>query len=93
MRWGPRISADRGVEDDRRMAPLLIDRARLDRELIIARQRSLTLVPFSPASDAAMGQVEDLERALWRLDRLDLGQERLSRLETAEQPARQPALV
>ena len=59
------------------MSPLLMDRARLDHELIIARQRSITLVPFSPAWDAAMGLVEDLERALWGLDRTDPGRDRI----------------
>lgn len=52
------------------MSPRTFDRARIDRELTAARRRALDLVPFSPAWDAAMGLVEDLERARWRLDRI-----------------------
>lgn len=37
-------------------------------DLDIARRRAWALKPFSPAWGAAMAIVEDLERALWRLD-------------------------
>jgi hypothetical protein len=50
------------------MASLTVDRARLEREVSVARLRVLVLVPFTPAWDAAMGRVEDLERELWHLD-------------------------
>jgi hypothetical protein len=35
--------------------------------LTIARRRAAQFLPFSPAWDAAMARVEDLERDLWAL--------------------------
>jgi hypothetical protein len=44
------------------------DRSNLANDLAVARRRAWTLTPYSPAWDAAMAIVEDLERALWQLD-------------------------
>lgn len=48
--------------------PRLIDRVAVKAELTAARRRAGEYLPFSPAWDAAMGRVEDLERELWRLE-------------------------
>jgi hypothetical protein len=53
-----------------------VDRMELEREVGAARVRALALVPFSPAWDAAMTLVEDLERELWRFDCGSLGDDR-----------------
>lgn len=44
------------------------DRDSLANDLAVARRRAWALTPYSPAWDAAMGIVEDLERALWQVD-------------------------
>ena len=56
----------------------MVERADVVRNLAAARRRASALMPYSPAWDAAMAIVEDLERVLWRVDhpdhaRLDLG--------------------
>jgi hypothetical protein len=43
-------------------------RLNLELELFNARRRADEYRPYTPAWDAAIGEVEDLERALWRLD-------------------------
>lgn len=43
-------------------------RLALELELFSARRRADEYRPFSPAWDAAVAEVEDLERALWRID-------------------------
>ena len=44
------------------------DRGSVEQDLTAARRRAWALTPYSPAWDAAMTLVEDLERALWTLD-------------------------
>jgi len=44
------------------------DRSGVANDLAVARRRAWALTPYSPAWDAAMSMVEDLERALWQLD-------------------------
>ena len=44
------------------------DRESVEQDLTAARRRAWALTPYSPAWDAAMTLVEDLERALWTLD-------------------------
>jgi hypothetical protein len=44
------------------------DRSIVASDLAVARRRTWALTPYSPAWDAAMAIVEDLERALWQLD-------------------------
>lgn len=44
------------------------DHDTIETDLAVARRRARALAPFSPAWDAAMTLVEDLERDLWRLD-------------------------
>ena len=57
----------------------VIDRGSVEAELAVARRRAWALTTYSPAWDAAMALVEDLERLLWRIDHpgrtgeLDLG--------------------
>jgi hypothetical protein len=63
------------------MAPMRVDQHRLEAELSAARLRALALVPFSPAWDAAMGAIEDLERVLWRLEAVPFGDDRIERLD------------
>ena len=46
----------------------LVDRMSIEADLHLARRRASALMPYSPAWDAAMAIVEDLERALWRRD-------------------------
>jgi hypothetical protein len=58
------------------MWPQTVDRVRLEREVSAARLRALALVPFSPSWDAAMDVVEELERALWRLEPMPLPEDR-----------------
>ena len=48
--------------------PRIVDRIVVQSDLTAARRRAADDLPFSPAWDAAMGRVEDLERELWRLD-------------------------
>jgi hypothetical protein len=43
-------------------------RLNLELELFSARRRADEYRPFSPAWDVAMAEVEELERALWRID-------------------------
>ena len=50
----------------------LAERVSIEINLAAARQRAQADAPFSPAWDAAMAWVEDLERALWRLDHAEL---------------------
>ena len=38
-------------------------------DLLAARRRATDYLPFSPAWDAAVARVEDLERFLWLVDR------------------------
>jgi hypothetical protein len=56
----------------------MVERADIVLNLAAARRRAWALTPYSPAWDAAMAIVEDLERVLWRVDHpdnapLDLG--------------------
>ena len=56
----------------------MVDRADVVTNLSAARRRASALMPFSPAWDAAMNIVEELERVLWHVDhpdhaRMDLG--------------------
>jgi hypothetical protein len=46
----------------------LTKRINTEIDLAAARRRVRVDVPFSPAWDADMARVEDLERALWRLE-------------------------
>lgn len=57
------------------------DRRQLERRVSAARLRALALPPYSPAWDAAMGDIEDLERALWRLDAVPYGEDLTERRE------------
>jgi hypothetical protein len=41
-----------------------LERLRLERAIEAARERAAQHPPFSPAWDAAIGQIEDLEREL-----------------------------
>jgi hypothetical protein len=50
------------------MSPGSMHRADVERALAAAQRRARDLVPYSPAWDALMGYVEELERSLWRLD-------------------------
>ena len=50
------------------MGPAGVDRSGLERAVVAARRRAAELVPFSPSWDALMGEIEDLERALWYLE-------------------------
>lgn len=52
-----------------------VDRDRLERSVGAARLRALALMPYSPAWDAAMVELEDLERLLWRLDEAGLSED------------------
>ena len=45
-----------------------LQRVNLELDLFSARRRAAQHPPFSPAWDAAMAEVEDLERALWQPD-------------------------
>ena len=38
-------------------------------DLRVARRRAAEYLPYSPAWDAAMARIEDLERMLWLLER------------------------
>ena len=49
----------------------MLDRADLAMSLAVARRRAWALTPYSPAWDAAMAIIEDLERVLWRVDHPD----------------------
>jgi hypothetical protein len=46
----------------------LAEQVAAELDLAAARRRAQLQVPFSPPWDAAMAQVEDLERALWRIE-------------------------
>ena len=46
----------------------LVDRIAIESDLTTAWRRARELTPFSPAWDAAMGGIEELERELWLLD-------------------------
>jgi len=50
------------------MWPPNVARVAIERDLSVARRRARHLTPLSPAWDAAMALVEDLERALFGLD-------------------------
>lgn len=50
------------------MRQRLVDRIAIESDLAAARRRAGDLMPFSPAWDASMAWVEDLERQLWPLD-------------------------
>lgn len=63
------------------MGPQRPDQHRPEAELSAARLRALALVPFSPAWDAAMGAIEELERALWRVEAVPFGDDRIERLD------------
>lgn len=43
-------------------------RLNLELELFSARRRADQYLPYTPAWDAAIAEVEDLERAIWRVD-------------------------
>ena len=65
----------------------MVERADIVMSLAVARRRAWALTPYSPAWDAAMAIVEDLERVLWRVDHpdhapLDLGRADSSLLPT-----------
>lgn len=49
-----------------------LDLRQLERAITTSRNRAAYLAPFSPSWDAVMAEVEDLERALWQLERGDL---------------------
>ena len=49
----------------------MVERAEVALNLSAARRRASALTPYSPAWDAAMAIVEDLERVLWRVDHPD----------------------
>jgi hypothetical protein len=46
----------------------MVDRITIEADLHLARRRAWALTPYSPAWDATMAIVEDLERSLWRLE-------------------------
>ena len=46
----------------------IIERIATDIDLAAARRRVESDAPFSPAWQADMARVEDIERALWRLE-------------------------
>ncbi|MEX1170497.1 MAG: hypothetical protein WEE50_10185 [Chloroflexota bacterium] len=46
----------------------MVDRNSVATDLAVARRRAWALMPYSPAWDAAMAMVEDLERLLWQLE-------------------------
>lgn len=48
------------------MIRTIIERKLIERQLATAVRVAEGLMPFSPAWDAAMANVEDLERQLWR---------------------------
>jgi hypothetical protein len=64
----------------------MLDRADLAMSLAVARRRAWALTPYSPAWDAAMAIIEDLERVLWRVDHPDDRPLHLSRAESALLP-------
>jgi hypothetical protein len=53
----------------------LTERVVTEIDLAAARRRAQVDAPFSPAWDADMARVEDLERALWRLDHAEASSE------------------
>jgi hypothetical protein len=53
------------------MSPVLIDRRTIESDLAAARRRAEGDMPGSPAWDAAMDWVDDLERALAELSSTD----------------------
>jgi hypothetical protein len=64
----------------------MLDRADLAMSLAVARRRAWALTPYSPAWDAAMAIIEDLERVLWRVDHPDDRPLHLIRAESALLP-------
>ena len=63
-------SGDDGLpgRESSNMWSTIVDRNIVQSDLDVARRRAWALTPFSPAWDAAMAIVEDLERALWLLE-------------------------
>ncbi len=57
------------------------DRNGTRQQLRAARQRVMELQPFSPAWDAAMARVEDLERLIWRQDLARTGDPRIAAMQ------------
>lgn len=53
------------------MHRLRLQRLSVHADLLVARRRVTAYVPYSPAWDAAMARVEDLEREAWRLEQAD----------------------
>ena len=66
------------------MLRTFLEQIMVERKLSDAWFRANDLVPFSPAWDAAMSEVEDLERELWRV------QSSLARPEVTPQADAQP---
>jgi hypothetical protein len=55
----------------------LAERVAIEVDLVRARRRAQAYTPFSPAWDAAMNRVEDLERELWSFDHAEVPSGRL----------------
>ena len=64
MRPGPLLT--RANDDD--MPHLKLARMSADYALMLAKRRAEKREPFTPAWDAAIGDIEDTERELFRLD-------------------------
>lgn len=65
---GERGRHPKGGPDTRgqdRVIPPVVERLLLERRLAAALRAAEGLVPFSPAWDAAMANVEELQRELW----------------------------
>ena len=86
VRSGAREQRRPGKGERSEMSPRTVDRVRLEREVTTARRRALELVPFSPSWDAAMGLVEDLQRALWLLDSMSGGGDQLDAVDRSLDP-------
>ena len=65
----------------------MIDRTRIEADLCVARRRAWALTPYSPAWDAAMAMVEDLERAMSQHDRASDASQWQNTVETRMSPA------
>ncbi len=63
-----------------------VQRLSLELELFGARRHAEEYLPYTPAWDAAVAKVEDLERALWRLDYGPLEPIRNGRVTEAARP-------